>query len=785
MTTREMALQLAKNNWPVFPVKPGGKAPLGRLAPHGCKDATTNPTKVNDWWSVVPSANIGVPTGSIFAVDEDIPGAWDELSDGQDVPETLVVRTPSGGRHFYFRAPEGVQVKNSAGKLAEGIDVRGKGGYTVFPPSETDAGAYRFINCASVAPAPDWLVKELTSSTNGAAQAPQPVEGTIPEGQRNDTLFRMGCAMRRKGFSKASIETALQQENASRCAPALSDEEVRKVARSAARYDPADVPRGLRSKLRRALQIDAEEIADVEQMAPEELQRYLKLKVSNETAGKEVAEKGNGGEAPVEYRPFPLDLLPDPVRRYVRAASEALPAAPAMVGVPALAALSAAIGSTARIRLKRSWTEPATIWTTVVAPSGSTKSPALRHALRPIYRREREARKAHEKAMKRYEQAKARDEDPERPVRRRYRTGDATPEAIAAVLSENRRGVLLARDELAAWIGSFDRYVNGAADLQFWIEVHQGLPVSVDRKSTGNISLDRPAVPVTGTIQPGTLREKLGEIHFDTGFAARLLLVMPPAVPKRWTEADVTREVSESYSGLLRTLYDVSAGTVMDLTPEAKTAFASFVDANGEEVFEMDEGPARAVAAKTEMHAARLTLLIHLARRAVGETGSDEVDATSMQRGIALARWLRDETFRVYEVLELATEAMPPKQRFYHELPDEFKTSTAEALSEKYDVTARTIRNWLKELTGRGDLEKVRRGLYRKVYPVSSFRNFRNVHKERVRSGRSVKKAEAKEKGNGQRLIASAEDWWTGRYKPAVLPWTLKIASIGVEGIGS
>lgn len=45
-------------------------------------------------------------------------------------------------------------------------------------------------------------------------------------------------------------------------------------------------------------------------------------------------------------------------------------------------------------------------------------------------------------------------EDPderEKPTRRRYRTGDATPEAVAQILEENPRGILLARDELGAW----------------------------------------------------------------------------------------------------------------------------------------------------------------------------------------------------------------------------------------------------------------------------------------------------------------------------------------------
>ena len=70
-----------------------------------------------------------------------------------------------------------------------------------------------------------------------------------------------------------------------------------------------------------------------------------------------------------------------------------------MVAVPTLSVLSGAIGDAVRLELKRSWTEPATLWTVLVAPSGSTKSPAFLHAVRPVSRRELEAKDEYEEAL--------------------------------------------------------------------------------------------------------------------------------------------------------------------------------------------------------------------------------------------------------------------------------------------------------------------------------------------------------------------------------------------------
>lgn len=423
----------------------------------------------------------------------------------------------------------------------------------------------------------------------------------------------------------------------------------------------------------------------------------------------------DGGEPELQYDPFPMGALPGPVRAYVRASTRALgeEVPPAMVAVPTLSVLAGAIGDAARLELKRSWTEPATLWTVLVAPSGSTKSPAFSHAVRPVFRRESEARDEYERALAEWKSQE--DPDPqERPTRKRYRTGDATPEAVVKILEENPRGVLLARDELGAWIGSFDRYVNGAADLQFWVEVWQGFQASRDRAGEGNTTIDTPAVPVTGTIQPGTLKEKLDEIHFDTGFAARLILCQPPTPPKRWTEADVSREVRQEYERVLTRLYGAPRGTTVSLSPEAKERWIEYYDGANAELETRPDGPAKAVAAKGITHTARLALVLHLCRKASGETDSNEVGAPCMEAALQVGQWLTGETLRVYRRHNLGAKAKPPIRRFLERLPERFETSDAKEIAESNDIPKRTCEKWLRDLTDSSDLEKIKRGLYQK-----------------------------------------------------------------------
>ena len=88
---------------------------------------------------------------------------------------------------------------------------------------------------------PGWLLekfpKRISSSANGHHPA-APILGAIPDGQRNDRLFRIGASMRRQGMDEEAIFTGLL---AIPCETPMSEDEVRSIAKSVCRY-PAAVP---------------------------------------------------------------------------------------------------------------------------------------------------------------------------------------------------------------------------------------------------------------------------------------------------------------------------------------------------------------------------------------------------------------------------------------------------------------------------------------------------------------------------------------------------------------
>ncbi|WP_055529369.1 bifunctional DNA primase/polymerase, partial [Streptomyces alboniger] len=126
----------------------------GRLG-HGVYDASTDPRRVRELFAAAPWATgygiaCGLPPHHLIGVDLDTKSGADASAALRElalrhlftIPETVVVTTPSGGRHIWLAGPPDTVVPNSAGRLAPGIDIRGAGGYLVGPGSRTEHGVY-------------------------------------------------------------------------------------------------------------------------------------------------------------------------------------------------------------------------------------------------------------------------------------------------------------------------------------------------------------------------------------------------------------------------------------------------------------------------------------------------------------------------------------------------------------------------------------------------------------------------------------------------------------------
>lgn len=176
------ALAAAERGWPVFPLTPGDKRP----AVKAWEDrATTDLGRIARCWQAGPY-NIGLATGpaGLVVIDLDTPKhahdtppkecALPGITDGADVlaalcerrgqpypADTYTVRTGRGGQHLYFTAPDGAQLRNTAGSLGWKVDTRAGGGYVVAAGSTVDTRPYTVTHEVPPEPLPGWLADLL------------------------------------------------------------------------------------------------------------------------------------------------------------------------------------------------------------------------------------------------------------------------------------------------------------------------------------------------------------------------------------------------------------------------------------------------------------------------------------------------------------------------------------------------------------------------------------------------------------------------------------------------
>lgn len=723
-----LALSYACDGWHVFPchtIRDGectcGTTGCKRIAKHpwtlhGCRDATTDLEVIRRWWAAMPDANVAIATGpasNLWVVDLDgLPG-MEALADLERIhgplPNTISVATPSGGRHLYFSWPEGASIGCRVKVQGVPIDVRGAGGYVVAPPSWHFLGqCYRWETCKTLATAPSWLLEWLKPPAGNLeylAPPPAPdmtsllakrIRAYLAEcpiavsGQAgHNTTFAVVCRVV-QGFNLTE-EQALPflMEWNERCVPPWSEREMRHKVQDAIKA-PGERGRLLHDVLHDVPFSDFA-FSTVRQTGVSDSENSQNPRENEGSVGLSDCRTQEVCKTHMSpYVPFPVEALPDIAREFVIEGARTLGCDPAYVALPVLTVLAGCIGNTRRIRLKRKWSEPAVLWTVIVSPSGTMKSPAIELAMEEIYRiqmrKVQEFQRAlmeyrvhyreFEKALSQWKRKKDDSLPPselEAPRCPRLVVSDITVERLGQLLQQNPRGLLVCRDELAGWVTGFNQYKSrGGSDVANWLELHRCGTLIVDRKNLSQpIVIPRASVSIAGGIQPRTLARVLTAQLHECGLAARLLTAMPPRQPKRWNDVELSGSIEQKYKQLIERLLSLDFVTNTDgepepkdvlLGPEAKIMWSTFVNEwNMEQMVVHEE--LSAAFSKLEGYAARFTLIHHLAT--YPDIDCMEVQEDSIQAGITLSRWFANEAERVHAMI-----GMTPDERSTQQLAD-------------------------------------------------------------------------------------------------------------------
>lgn len=257
----QAALRYVEMGWSVIPLKARSKVPATR---HGLNDWTNDPRAVVECWTKHPEFNVAVVCGQsshgLLVIDLDVNEAkgkdgkatleeW-ETTHGK-LPETITSITGSDGIHLFYRT--NMDIRPSANATL-GVDIRCEKSYVVAPPSihpngqtyewsispedmpiaEVDGNVLAFVS----------YVQRNGTDMDNAGGRDRPHRGfKLPEtidGDRNVALFKYASQLREFGRSDSEIELLVIGANATRCRPPMDQAEVKKIIRSAMRYEPGE-----------------------------------------------------------------------------------------------------------------------------------------------------------------------------------------------------------------------------------------------------------------------------------------------------------------------------------------------------------------------------------------------------------------------------------------------------------------------------------------------------------------------------------------------------------------
>jgi hypothetical protein len=661
-------------HWDIFPADTSGKNKKSYKSAQYSNGAkwgkTRDPEQIRKDFRKWPEANIGLPTGKnngFWVLEADtlkghnVDGIASlralEKKHGA-LPKTLMAESPSSSLHHYFNWPEGLEIKNASG-IAPGVDVRGEGGMVIAPPSVRDDGEYRWLNSYPIADAPQWLLELVSakprSSDNGAApinkiEVAPAFQHLDPHHNLNDSI---DPSLLRPSSEIAAALAVIPNddcdwENWNKVGMAVfaasggSDEGFAlfdRWSQKSSKYNADHTARkwgalhgcpptsiGFGSLAYWANQADPSWLTPshftLQQTAPP-------LEPSFVDPYAEFAGP-----------PFPLEVLPPTLAKLVEAEHRAMGADPSALAMAALTSIAEAIDAETLVKAGEGWWERPILWTCLIGPPSAMKTPIFDKAKKPLSSIDHEQHKIWQASHAAWRQTQPETKkNPPPPKPPRHIINDATPEKTAEILSRSPRGSLVIYDELAGWIGGFERYNQGGSTRAFYLTSWNGGTFLKDRVGKGRndqdaeIRVENLALCILGGIQSDKLAQ-LGDLTSD-GLLQRFLPCLMKAT-ERGDEYHPVAEAEAAYDKMLRLIADKQATTYLFDKDALEVR-----DRVNDELFQLKQvdGFSSALISaigKLRGYFARICLVLEVARQHDPMTLPDRIPVADAFKGLAI-----------------------------------------------------------------------------------------------------------------------------------------------------
>ena len=383
---------------------------------------------------------------------------------------------------------------------------------------------------------------------------------------------------------------------------------------------------------------------------------------------------------------FPIEAFPPTFQAIVKCLKEQAKFNIDHVSTMILTTASALIGNSCKIQIKNTWKENCILWTSIVADSGSMKSPIINFCTEPLLQIEIDLADKHVDKIKDWEDErddfigdkrnKGLQFNKPKPRRPDMILSTATIEGVRDAFARNPRGFILLQDELAGWIKDMTAYSSGSAQEQ-WLSLQNGKFIKNNTKGTESEFVSNPFVSVSGGIQPSKLYLMAKDGRGSDGSLYRILFSFPDSEPvQKLDDNDIEIETIDLYKSLMTRIFSLGSPENKEallaefkeitnnadkhgqynikLSTEAKKLFFAWNETMSNQINEdLENSTFRSIIKKMEGYIPRFALILESMYWADTEALNvfSEVTEKSMKGAIQIVEYYTATAFKVQSVL--------------------------------------------------------------------------------------------------------------------------------------
>ena len=423
--------------------------------------------------------------------------------------------------------------------------------------------------------------------------------------------------------------------------------------------------------------------------------------------------------------PFPIEAFPELFSDFIVDLNKSLKFPHDYTGTAILTAISCAVGTTVKLKVKESWYEYGSLYCCLVGNAGANKTHPVNHAFIPIRELDKARHENYIKLYKEYfeyskltEKQKKETKPIHEPILEKSLLNNFTPEILTRRLYENPRGITVLSDELATFLEGMNNYSKSdqsSTYLSFW----SNQQTSIDRiGSPIPLLINLPYLSIIGGIQPRMLSKLFPVQKQNNGFYQRFLFAFPDVTFKEpISDEESNLVLQQKYTDFINDYFDVikepkADARVLTWSKEAKDYFMQWSSKQCELVNDNQDTIRGEIISKFDIHFIRLALLLQM----MENPESTEIGMNAVYGAEKLCNYYLNCSLKVLRHIQNPNSYLfslaDNKKQFYNSLPITFTTAQAVELGVNFDFQERRVKEFLNDTVL---FKKIKHGVYERI----------------------------------------------------------------------